>query len=85
MDPMTIMAIASIIGAGTNAMGMMKNNNPGQSLTQPVATKLGNRPPMSVGNPYQQNIMGSTINQNPNDPYRRYLLSSTLGRYGGLV
>lgn len=87
MDPMTMMAIASMVGAGTGVLNTMKKT-PGQSMfAEPV--KTGSKPMMSVGNPYQSPM--ATTGQDPygqmqdyQQMYRPNRLSSVLGRYGGL-
>ena len=86
MDPLTLMAIASMIGAGTSVAGMMKKT-PGQNMF-PEAMALGSKPMIQPSNPYQ-----SPMAATGQDPYGRMMnpmmrrppmLSSTLGRYGGL-
>lgn len=85
MDPMTIMAIASSISAATGVGGMLKKQ-PGQYMF-PEAIKVGAKPPMQVGNPYQTPI--ATTGQDPygqmmNPMMRRQpMFSSAIGRYGG--
>ena len=86
MGPLALMAIASLIGAGTGVAGLMKKT-PGQSMF-PEAMTLGSKPMIQPSNPYQ-----SPMAATGHDPYgrmmnpmmrRQPMLSSTLGRFGGL-
>ena len=80
MDPMTIIAIMSGIGA---LGGMMKGGQQPMQSTIPQQMNLGAKPPMQAQNPYmnqmipQQSMMQNQMGRLP--------FSSSLGRYGGLM
>lgn len=88
MDPLTLMAIGSLIGAGTGVAGLFKKPvTPGISQTAPQSLSLGAKEPWTVGNPYNNNFNNlyqqQQQQQQPN-MFARPRLSSTLGRYGGI-
>lgn len=79
MDPFSI-AMLAMMGINT-AQGLFGNKQQQQTPQFPQSVKVGSKPPMTVGNPYNPIQM----NNDPMQMYRpRNQLSSTLGRYGGL-
>lgn len=81
MDPMTIIAIMSGIGA---LGGMMKGGQQPMQSTIPQQMNLGAKPPMQVQNPYMSQMMPPNMMQ-PGMMPQQNRFSSALGRYGGLM
>lgn len=78
INPAMLSAIASILGVGMQGAQMAKGQPPPQNPTSSLDVKLGNKPPMQMPRFYNTNPM-QNMNRRP------YSLSSTLGRYGGLM